>query len=180
MSFNALKTVLNILLLVLLPFAPLILSFENMSSRPLTLINTIHLRDFMDSVVGDPTRRDTNYIEIQTDINIFEENRFYSSNVIVEPVHTRIRAYVTQAERDLYVPNAFFYADGRFTAAVTSDNILEITVHAFSLMRCVILDPSSSFDSTPILTLGRFPLDTQAASQTSTSTAATYPNGGAP
>ena len=114
---------------------PLLLLFENMSSRPPTLINTIHLRDFVDSVVGDPTRADTNYIEIQTDINIFEEDRFYSSNVIAEPIHTRIRAYVTQAERDLYVPNAFFYADGRFTTAVTSDNILEITVHALSLMR---------------------------------------------
>jgi len=111
-----------------------------MSSRPPTLIGTIHLRDFVDSVVGDPTRADTSYIEIQIDINIFEEDRFYSSNVIVEPIHTRIRAYVTQAERDLYVPNAFFYADGRFTTAVTSVNILEITVHALSLMRCVILN----------------------------------------
>lgn len=113
-----------------------------MSSLPLTLTNTIHVRDFVDSVVGDPTRADTNYVEIQTGINIFEEDRFYSSNVIVEPIHTRIRAYVIQAERDVYVPNAFFYADGRFTTSATSDDMLEITVHALSLMRYVFLDPS--------------------------------------
>jgi hypothetical protein len=97
----------------------------------------------------------------------------------VEPIPTRIRAYVTQAKRDLYVFNTFFYADSRFTTTVISDNILEIIVHAFSLMRCVILDLSRFFDFTPILTLGRFPLDTQATFQSSTSTAATYPNDGA-
>jgi hypothetical protein len=42
------------------------------------------LRDFVDGVVDDPTRADTKYLEIQTDINIFEEDRFYSTNVIVE------------------------------------------------------------------------------------------------
>jgi hypothetical protein len=110
-----------------------------MSFRQLSLTNTIHLRDFVDCVVDDPTRTAPNYIEIQTDINIFEEDHFYSSNVIVEPIQTRIRAYVTQAERDLYIPNAFFYADGRFTTAVTSDDTLEIIVHTLSLMRWVVL-----------------------------------------
>lgn len=110
-----------------------------MSSRQLSLTNTIHLRDFVDCVVDDPTRTAPKYIEIQTDINIFEEDHFYSSNVIVEPIQTRIRAYVTQADRDLYIPNAFFYADGRFTTAVTSDDTLEIIVHTLSLMRWVVL-----------------------------------------
>jgi hypothetical protein len=60
------------------------LRLSSKSSWPLTLTNTIHLRDFVDGVVNDPTRADTKYLEIQTDINIFEEDRFYSTNVIVE------------------------------------------------------------------------------------------------
>jgi hypothetical protein len=50
----------------------------------------------VDDVVDDPTRPGiSNYVEIRIYVNIFEENRFYSSDVIVEPIHTRIRAYVT-------------------------------------------------------------------------------------
>jgi hypothetical protein len=105
-----------------------------MASRSLT--NTIHIRDFVDCV-NNPTGLE-NYIEIQADINIVEENRFHSPDVIVEPIHTRIRAYVTPAEREIYVPNAFFYAEGRFIAAIPSDDRLEITVHALSLMRYVV------------------------------------------
>ena len=89
----------------------------------------------MDCITNNPT--ENNYIEIQADINIFEENRFHSTDVIVEPIRTRIRAYVTPAERELYVPNAFFYAEGRFATAIT-DGRLEIIVHALSLMRYVI------------------------------------------
>jgi hypothetical protein len=85
-----------------------------MSSRPLTLTNTIHLRDFVDGVIDDPTRSDISYIEIQKDVNIFPENRFYSASVIAEPIYTRIRACITSAERELYVPSTFFYAEGRF------------------------------------------------------------------
>jgi hypothetical protein len=80
-------------------------------------------------ILGHHSRADTNYIETQTEINVFEEGRFYSSKIIVESIPTRIRAYIAQAERELYVPNAFSYIDGRFTAAVTSDNVLEITLH---------------------------------------------------
>jgi hypothetical protein len=109
-----------------------------MSSRPLTLTNTIHLRDFVDHVIDDPTQSDPNYIEIRTDVNIFEENQFNSTNVNVEPIPTRIRAYLPPAERELYVPNTFFYAEGRFLTTVTSEKTLAITVHAFSLMRYVI------------------------------------------
>lgn len=109
-----------------------------MASRSLTLINTIHLRDFVDCITNNPTRLENNYIEIQADINIFEENRFHSADVIVEPIRTRIRAYVSPAERDLYVPSAFFYAEGRFATAITSDDRLEIIVHALSLMRYVV------------------------------------------
>ena len=109
-----------------------------MASRSLTLTNTIHLRDFVDCVINNPTRLENNYIEIQADINIFEENRFHCTDVIVEPIRTRIRAYVTPAEREVYVPSAFFYAEGRFATAVTSDDKLEITVHALSVMRYVV------------------------------------------
>jgi hypothetical protein len=107
-------------------------------SRQPTLSNTIHFHDFVDTVTDDPTRENApNYIEIQTDINIFEENRFYSPIVTVEPIRTPIHAYVTQEERDLYAPNAFFYADGRFSTIVTADDTLEIKVQALSLMRQV-------------------------------------------
>ena len=107
-----------------------------MASRPLTLTNTIHIRDFVDFIINNPT--DDNHIQIQADVNIFEENDFHSTDVIVEPIRTRIRAYVTDTERELYVPDAFFYVEGRFAAAVTSDDKLEITVHALSLMRYVV------------------------------------------
>ncbi|RKK88658.1 hypothetical protein BFJ68_g16895 [Fusarium oxysporum] len=84
-----------------------------------TFSNTIHLRDFVDAVTDDPSRENApNYVEIQTDANIFEESGFYSSNVNVEPIRTRIHTYLTREDRELYVPNAFFYADGRFSAAL--------------------------------------------------------------
>ena len=105
----------------------------------LPLINTIHIRDFVDEVVDDGR-----HVEISTEINIFKEDGFHSPSVIVEPIRTRIRAYLTPAERELYVPNAFYYADGRFTTAVASDNTLEIMVEAFSLKRCVVLNLTRS------------------------------------
>jgi hypothetical protein len=108
-----------------------------MSSQPITLTNTIHLRDFVNEVVDDPT---SSYIEIHTDLNIFEEDQFQCSALTMDLIPTRIRAYVSQAERGLYAPEAFIYADGRFSAVVTSGNVLEIRVHALSLMRCAILN----------------------------------------
>ncbi|KAF4465684.1 hypothetical protein FALBO_7467 [Fusarium albosuccineum] len=84
-----------------------------------TFSNTIHLRDFVDNVTDDPSRENApNYVEIQTDVNIFEEGDFYSSEVNVEPIRTRIHAYLRREERELYVPDAFFYADGRFCASL--------------------------------------------------------------
>lgn len=144
-----------------------------MSSRLSTLTNTIHIRDFVDAVVDDPTRSDISYIEIQADVNIFPENGFRSANVIAESIPTRIRAYVTPAERELYVHNTFFFAEGRFATAVTSDGKLEIIVHALSLMRYVI--SNLSHPSTPSLTLDRLLLDTQATPPTFT----IYPKHGA-
>jgi hypothetical protein len=90
--------------------------------------------DFVDEVTNDLTRSATNHIEIITDINI-EEEQFSSSDIIVKPIRTRIRAYVPQATRELYVPSAFVYADGRFSTIMKSDGELEITIHALSLMR---------------------------------------------
>ncbi|KAM6508145.1 hypothetical protein FALCPG4_018032 [Fusarium falciforme] len=81
-----------------------------------TFSNTIYLRDFVDNVTDDPSRENApNYVEIQTEVNIFEEGGFYNFEVNVEPIRTRIHAYLTREERELYVPNAF-YADGRFCA----------------------------------------------------------------
>ncbi|KAG7408687.1 hypothetical protein Forpe1208_v012353 [Fusarium oxysporum f. sp. rapae] len=103
-----------------------------------TFSSTIHLRDFVDTVTEDPSRENApNYVEIQTDVNIFEESSFYSPNVNVEPIHTRIHAYLTREERDLYVANTFFYADGRFSTALSADGALEISVQALILMRHV-------------------------------------------
>jgi hypothetical protein len=107
-------------------------------SRQQTFTTIIHLRDFIDAITDDPTRENApNYIEIQTDINIFEEDRFCSPNIIAEPIRTRIHAYLTREERDLYAPNTFFYADGRFSTALSTDDTLEINIQALSLMRYV-------------------------------------------
>jgi hypothetical protein len=100
----------------------------------------IHLRDFIDAITDDPTRENApNYVEIQIDINVFEEDRFCSPNIIAEPIRTRIHAYLSREERDLYVSNTFFYADGRFSTALSTDDTLEINIQALSLMRYVRL-----------------------------------------
>ena len=103
--------------------------------NPSTLI---HVRDFVDTITEDPTRENgSNYVEIQTEINIFEEGGFYSPNITTEPIRTRIHTYLTQDERLLYVPIAFFYADGRFSTALSTDDTLEINIQALSLMRYI-------------------------------------------
>src|SRR5690348_11852037 len=105
-------------------------------SRQPTFTSMIHLRDFIDAIIDDPTRENApNYVEIQTDINIFEESGFYSPNIVTEPIRTRIHTYLTREERDFYVPNTFFYADGRFSTALSTDGTLEISIQTLSLMR---------------------------------------------
>ncbi len=109
-------------------------------SRQSTLSNTICIRDFVDLVVSDPSREDNqNYVEIRADVNIFEENDFFSDDIVVEPIRTRIRAYLSRGNRNQYCPNAFFYAEGRFSATIAPDNALEMNIQALSLMRCVFL-----------------------------------------
>ncbi|KAH6971233.1 hypothetical protein BKA56DRAFT_661135 [Ilyonectria sp. MPI-CAGE-AT-0026] len=51
------------------------------------------------------------------DVNIFEEEGFYTSTIDVEPIRTHIHAYLTREERELYTLDTFFFADGRFSAA---------------------------------------------------------------
>jgi len=105
-----------------------------MPSTLAKLANTIHIRDFVDYVLADRTRPQTgNYVEIHTDVTVFQEDEFYDSGITVEPIHTCIHAYLTESERDLYTTDAFFYAQGRFSAAVTTENKLEVTVKALGL-----------------------------------------------
>ena len=105
-------------------------------SRQSTFVSTIHLRDFVNHVTDDPSRENApNYVEIQAEVNVFEEDGFHSSSVDIEPIPTRIHTYLTREERELYTPNSFFYADGRFSAAPSTDGALEISVQALSLMR---------------------------------------------
>ncbi|KAH7109129.1 hypothetical protein EDB81DRAFT_585724, partial [Dactylonectria macrodidyma] len=105
-------------------------------SRQATFSNTIHLRDFVDSITDDPGRENApNYVEIQTEVNIFDEDGFYSSHIDINPIRTRIHAYLTREERDLYTPNTFFYADGRFSAAQSAGGTLEISVQALKYRR---------------------------------------------
>lgn len=107
----------------------------------------IHLRDFVDAIVDDPTRENApNYAEILTDVNIFEEDGFHHHDIVTEPIRTRIHAYLTREQRDLHLPNAFFYADGRFSTALSTEGTLEIGIQTLSLMRYVrphIRPPSS-------------------------------------
>jgi hypothetical protein len=107
-------------------------------SRQPTFTSIIHLRDFVDIVVDDPTRDNApNYVEIQTDINVFEEDGFHSPDIVAEPIPARIHAYLTREERELYVPNTFFYADGRFSTSLLTDGSLVIGIQTLSLMRYV-------------------------------------------
>jgi hypothetical protein len=106
-----------------------------MASRTPTLTNTIYIRDFVDCVTTNSSGFEHNHIEIQSDINVVQDHRLHSDNIIVESIPTRIRAYVTPSERESYVANSFFYAEGRFGTTTSSDDKLEITVHTFNLMR---------------------------------------------
>ncbi|KAH8656736.1 hypothetical protein BGZ61DRAFT_372105 [Ilyonectria robusta] len=102
-------------------------------SRQSTFSNTIHLRDFVDNIKDDPSRENAaNYVEIQAEINIFEEDGFYSCSIDVEPIRTRIHAYLTREKRNLYVPNTFFYADGCFSATPSADGTLDSSVQVLS------------------------------------------------
>ena len=107
-------------------------------SRQPALASVIHVRDFVDTIADDPTRENApNYAEIQTDINIFEEDGFHGPGITIDPIRARIRAYLTREQRDAYPPDTFFYADGRFFTVLSTDGTLEIIVHALSLMRYI-------------------------------------------
>jgi hypothetical protein len=115
-------------------------------ARQPTFSSIIHIRDFVDTITDDPSRENSsNYIEILTDANVFEEDNFYTPSIVVEPIRTRIHAYMTREERNLYLPNTFFYAAGRFSTALSTDDTLEIRIQTLSLMRHVLpyLQPES-------------------------------------
>ena len=105
----------------------------------------IHLRDFVDTITDDSTRDAPNHVEIHADINISHEDGFNSPDIVVEPIRTRVHVYMTRDERDLYLPNTFFYADGRFTTVLSADGDLEIRIQALSWF-CMLQNlPESSF-----------------------------------
>lgn len=110
-----------------------------MPSTLTNLTNTIHIRDFVLSVGPDKTKSESptsRYIEIQADVNVFPEDKVNDPTVIVEPIHACIRIYLEDPHvRALYVPEAFFYAHGRFHTALTKENKVEIVVQALSLER---------------------------------------------
>lgn len=100
------------------------------------LTNALHIRDFIDDVRPDPTKPDMpNYVEIHTDLNIFPEGDFYDAGVVVEPVHVCVRSYLTHFDQEIYVPDAFIYADGRFHVIVMENKKLHIVMQALSLQR---------------------------------------------
>ena len=115
-------------------------------SRQQTFTNIIHLRDFVDAITDDPTRENApNYVEIQTDLNIFEEDGFQHPNIATDPIRIRIHTYLTQEQRELYLPAAFIYADGRFSTALSTDGTLEISMQTLSLrMHAAPKVPASS------------------------------------
>ena len=65
-------------------------------SRQPTFSSIIHIRDFIDTITEDLSRKSpSNFVDIQTDINVFGEDNFYSPSIVVEPIRTRIHAYLT-------------------------------------------------------------------------------------
>lgn len=107
-------------------------------SKQQTFPSTIHVRDFVDVVVDDPTRENSpNYAEIHADINVFEEDGFSDPVISIEPIRTRIRTYLTREQRLTYPPDTFFYAHGRFFTVISQDGTLEMIIHTLSLMRYV-------------------------------------------
>ena len=116
-------------------------------SRQPTLASIIHVRDFVDAIADDPTRENTpNYAEIKTGINVFEEDGFDGPGITIDPIRTRICAYLTRDQRDAYPPDTFFYPDGRFFTVLSTDGTLEIIIHALSLMRYVSPHTLPGFD----------------------------------
>ena len=142
-----------------------------MSKQP-TFLSIIHLCDFVDTITDDSTWGAPNYVEIHADINIFHEDGFDSPDIVAELICTCIHVYMTRDEWDLYPPNTFFYADGRFSTVLSADGDLEISIQALSLTRHVYPPAATSLRLTDSGTQETWP--------TSTSTAATCQNNGAP
>ena len=94
-----------------------------MNNRQLPQVNTIHLRDFVDDVQNDSSRTSPNHMEIHSDINVFSEAGFSSTNGTTEPIHTCIRAYLTQEEA-LLSDGAGAYNEGRQKWTVEADGTM--------------------------------------------------------
>ncbi|KAK2024525.1 hypothetical protein LX32DRAFT_675950 [Colletotrichum zoysiae] len=107
-----------------------------MASQLPKLTNVIHIRNFIDDFLPDSTHPETpNYIEIHAAVNVFQEDDFYDSTIDSGPIQTRVRAYLKQNERELYVPNMFFYTDRRFIVETTAEERPKLSVQSLSLQR---------------------------------------------
>ncbi|KAK1993564.1 hypothetical protein LX36DRAFT_661401 [Colletotrichum falcatum] len=107
-----------------------------MASQLPKLTNVIHIRDFIDDVLPDSTHPETpNYAEIHAAVNVFQEDDFYDTTIDSGPIQTCVRAYLKQNERELYVPNTFFYTDGRFIVETTAEERPKLIVQSLSLQR---------------------------------------------
>ena len=109
-----------------------------MQSSQIKFTNTIQIRDFILNVVPDRTKtqlENSNYVEIHTNVHLICEEKFKDHAIIMEDIPTCIRVYLPSEERRLFVPSAFFYAEGRFSTSSTTANKLEITVDSLSLER---------------------------------------------
>ncbi|OHE90263.1 hypothetical protein CORC01_14440 [Colletotrichum orchidophilum] len=105
-----------------------------MASQLPKLTNIIHIRNFIDDVRPDSIRPETpNYAEIHATVNVFQEDDFYDTKIDSDPIQTCVRVYLKQNERDFYVPNTFFYADGRFIVETTPEERPKIIVQSLSL-----------------------------------------------
>src|SRR5947207_7647770 len=87
-------------------------------------MSAIHIHDFVDEVVADQNQSDNeNYIEIHTDVNIFQEDFFYDFRIIIESIHCFIHTYITQFHHELYSTNVFFYVNDQFATTVIEDKL---------------------------------------------------------
>lgn len=103
-----------------------------------TFPSAINVRDFVDDVGPDPVRPTAaRSLQLYTELNIPYDENLLSDDVKCERIPTYVRCYLSQDEKDFYVPDVFFYAWGNFITYIKEDK-LEILINAYELNRCVL------------------------------------------